>query len=1188
MRLLTLEMEGFKSFAQKTKIDFQAGMNGIIGPNGSGKSNIIEAIRWVMGEQSAKTLRGDKMADVIFNGSTERAPLNRAQVKMTLDNSDHYLPSEYTEITVTRRLYRNGDSEYLINDQAVRLKDIVELFIDSGVGRESFSVISQGQVAAIFNGKPTDRRSVIENVAGVTKYKQNKQAAEKKLATTNDNLNRVNDIISEIQGRLEPLAEQSALAKDYLAQKSRLDLLDRTATVNAITEQRQALVATQDQIADTQTLADQYETAAKQAQQTLQKLQRDVQTVTQQKDDHQHQVVLLTETIAKLNGEQSLATVRQEQFAAEEERLTKEIATVTEQQTQLAQTQAALTNDLTTAQQAVTQSKTDLADLQKLSVAQRRDKLVAQRETWRDELVDQMQALTAAQNQHQYLTKNQAREAAAATQADQESANLTQQLTELTTAVDQQAQVVATTKQVVRELTDQYQAEQAHQRQLQSDYEQVTQQWYQALGEAKSAQNRIQSFQAMAADYTGYYQGVQAVLRQRQLFTGLLGAVSELITVPTAYTTALETVLGSQLQQLVVQTQATGKQIINYLIKQRAGRVTILPMDSLRLAREPRTLAAVAEMDGYVGWAPNLIQFDEQIAGVVKHLLANTVLADNLEHATAIARAGQHQLRVVTLDGQLINASGAMTGGANRNQRTGLLQQKEQLNRLMAAQQQVQQQAQALETKVQRLQTAREQNQTSLNDLQGQLQTAQAEAQAAQTKHQVMVTELNGLKSQLDALTYTLDQQGVQAADYQRQLATAAQAMTTAQQQVDDLQAKLAQVETQITALSTNADDQASQVQTLMQTLAVQEERVRHTKQQLTQLTSQQTQLADRLGALNEQVAQLKQQAQHQVDHHASNADGLATAKASLAQHQAALDELNAQAVTLNDQLARQATDNERRESLSRAALDELANHKATYAKLQTQIDQGLNKLSEQYHMTFTDAQQNLSDLPADELARQIKLLKLGIAELGEVNTASIAEYEDVKTRYDFLHGQQVDLMTAREQLMTTMAEMDAEVSDRFMAMFKEVSIAFTETFKQIFAGGTAKLVLNDPSDPLTTGVDIIAQPPGKRNQNLSLLSGGEQALTAITLLFAIIKVRPVPFAILDEPEAALDAVNVDRFANYLGTFGPDGPQFIVITHRKGTMMNANILYGVTMQESGVSRMVAIDIDETLGAPAAE
>ncbi|MFR0609412.1 chromosome segregation protein SMC [Limosilactobacillus mucosae] len=1183
MRLLSLTLDGFKSFAQPTTIEFRPGMTGIIGPNGSGKSNIIEAIRWVLGEQSAKTLRGNKMADVIFNGSEDRAPLNRALVSIAFDNSDHYLNSDFSELKITRKLYRNGDSEYLINNQQVRLRDIVDLFVDSGVGRESFSVISQGRIAEIFNGKPADRRAIIETAAGVSKYKQNKATAEKRLDTTRENLNRVNDIVAELEDQLEPLAEQSALAQDYLEQKGKFDLLDKTRTVRELDSNQATLKQVIAKQEKAQTMAAEYDEQAKAAAQTLSQQQAQQKRLLTVKDELQQKILDATTIIGKLNSKQSLSSVRLEQRENEKQRL---LARKNELKQQLAATeQALLQQDKTIAdqQQAIKEHQKALNEAKSQSAEQRAQQLAQKLESMRDQQVDLMQKQAAAHNQQTFLQRSHEQALNQYQQHSDELKNVQERLRNAQQNADQQAQLVIAAQKEQQAKTQQLDQEKAQQAQLQTQYEHVQQSWYQALGDVRSCKNRVKNYQAMAADYTGYYSGVQNVLKQRRQFNGLYGPVSELIKVPQAYTTALETVLGGQLQHLVVATQNDGKQIINYLVRQRGGRATILPLDTLRGGYQPRNLERLRTLPGFVGRASELIQYDPRFQVVIDHLLSNTIVADNLDHATLIAKEGQHQVRVITLDGQLINTSGAMTGGASRSQRIGLLSQQQMVEKMKQELQVQQQRSSELEQKVAQLEQARQSNQQTLAVLQNETAQANQKLSEAKANQQLADSQLAELKRQLKALDYQANAAG-NPDQFAQEMAAAKQNEQQLFDELTQLKAAMEKTKQQQNDLQNNASAQLEQLHEMQQWLAVARERLRQAKEQRTELQTRQDDTNEHLTSLQQQLQLLDHDDQQQADDRQTTAAALAEAQQQLHDAQNQLKSSDEKLTTLNDQLQDANEQNDRLQALQRAAIEDLSGIKSQRARLEMLIDQGLNRLSETYSMTLADARQELSPLPDDELNRQLKLLKRGLDELGPVNTGAIQEYERISERYDFLSGQKADLEKARDQLKETMDAMDEQVKTRFIKTFKEVSAAFTETFATIFEGGQAKLVLTDPDDVLASGVDIMAQPPGKRNQQLSLLSGGEKALTAIALLFAILKVRPVPFAILDEPEAALDEVNVDRFAKYLSRFGEDGPQFIVITHRKGTMMNANVLYGVTMQESGVSKMVSVDVEEALNS----
>lgn len=1182
MQLLSLTLDGFKSFAQKTTIKFEPGMTGIIGPNGSGKSNIIEAIRWVMGEQSARHLRGDKMADVIFNGAADRQPLNRAVVSITLDNSDHYLASDFRELTITRKLYRNGDSEYLINGQKVRLKDITDLFIDSGLGRESFSIISQGRVAAVFNGKPEDRRGIIETVAGVAKYKKNKETAEKRLSTTMDNLNRVNDIIGELSRQLEPLADESALAKDYLEQKKRFDLLDRTQTVRQYDRQRQQLTAVQAKYQQTAKLLADYRVQQKKVDSVLAQLKQRRAALLRQKDEGQQTILTQTEKIAQLKNQQSMSSMKRDQQVADQQRLDKAAAKLTSQLQAARQDAQAAQAQLANHEQKMAQHQADYDAAQQMSNAERIQVLNQQLNDLRNQQINLMQELTTVHNQQAFLKRNHEQRVS---QQNQNSSELQDRQSRQAQLNEQQQDQQA----ALDRLTDQVNRLQAQvtslDRQLTAtgqQYQQAQRDWYAALGDVHSTKSRIKNYQAMSEEYAGYYQGVRTILQNRQDFPGLAGPVSELFDVPAELTTAIETVLGGQLQQLVVDRQMTGKQIISYLVRHRGGRVTILPLDTLIQRRPASAWNQVAAMPGIVGRAVDLIKFASQYQVVADYLLGSTVVADNLDHATAIARAGHHQLRVVTLDGQLINASGAMTGGANRHRQQGLLTQKQLGHQLTDLLQQQEKRVSQTEQRVATLKKQHDDQEQQLTAMRGQLHTAQLDQHAAQAQLEALAGRLQDLNRQIQVLKSQADQQGNQVKDDQTQVAQLKKKEETVTHRQRATEEQITTLTKQVHDLETNASAQNEQLHQMEQWLAVAAERKQQFQRQVEVATQTVADTNADLAQIKDQLAALATAMNSDHSQTVDNQAALKAAQTLLEKANAQVEKCDTDLAALDDDLATQEAKHQRTTELQQAASDDASDLKAQQVRIEGQLDQLLNHLNEQYNLTIDAARREVSDLDDDQLARQLKLLNRGLAELGDVNVGSIAEYDRVKKHYDFLKGQQDDLLAARKQLNQTMGEMDSQVEQRFIRTFKQVSAAFDETFKQIFGGGQAKLVLTDPDHPLTTGIDIMAQPPGKKNQHLSLLSGGERALTAITLLFAILKVRPVPFAILDEPEAALDEVNVQRFAQYLNRFGKTGPQFIVITHRKGTMMGADVLYGVTMQESGVSKMVSVDVIDTM------
>lgn len=1182
MQLLSLTLDGFKSFAQKTTIKFEPGMTGIVGPNGSGKSNIIEAIQWVMGEQSAHHLRGDRMADVIFNGSSDRKPLNRALVSITLDNSDHYLASEFTELTITRKIYRNGDSEYLINDQNVRLKDITDLFIDSGLGRESFSIISQGRIEEIFNGKPIDRRGIIETVAGVAKYKKNKETAEKRLTTTMENLNRVNDIISELEKQIEPLEEQSAIAQDYLEQKKQFDVLDRTQTVRHYDEYYEKLTKLGAKLDQAEAMVKDYQGQAGRDQQQLDNLKQKRQQLNATKDRLQAIILNQTEAIAKYENQQSVSSVRREQRENEQRRLTAQQAELNARLKEVKASQQANDEQLAEQKALINSQQAEFETARKMSSSERIATLKQQVEDLRNQQVSLMQERTTIHNQQSFLSRNHEQAMSLQRQNVEELDATKNQLAEINQEYDRYQQEAAITKGSLQTVSEKLKAAQDHREKLNYGYQTKQRDWYAALGDVRSLKSRINAYQSMADEYSGYYRGVQEVLRQRQQFPGLAGAVSELFDVPAKYTQAVETVLGSQLQQLVVDRQATAKAIINFLIKTRAGRVTILPLDTLSHRRPLNIWPQLTGLPGFLGRATELIKFDQKFQIIADHLLGTTVIADNLDHATEIARAGSHMVRVVTLDGQLINASGAMTGGATRSQRTGLLSQKQMAKQLEEELKKQEQLAANLEQEIAKLQQAQKANEQVVADYQQQVQTLQDKFHEQESNCQLISSKHETLTNRVQILETQNKQQDTQHQDYESQVQQNNEQADKVNQKLTQVVAKIKQILTQIDELQNDESTQARQLAQMQQKIAVAEERLQQYQRQSQEYNRQRREVEESLEKVTVAIAELTTQSASQSTSEKSTQTALKDAKEEQAKAKVQLEDNSVALEELEQKLSQAEAHYNRLQELQRAALDDRNNLNEERVKYESMVEQALNRLSEQYSMTIDEARQQMSDLDEETLATRLKLLKRGLDDLGQVNVGAIEEYERVRERYDFLKGQQDDLLASRAQLNQTMGEMDAQVKKRFITTFNQVSQKFDETFQQIFSGGHAKLVLTDPHDLLTTGVDIMAQPPGKKNQHLSLLSGGERALTAITLLFAILKVRPVPFAILDEPEAALDEVNVQRFAHYLSKFGTEGPQFIVITHRKGTMMDADVLYGVTMQESGVSKMISVDVVDTL------
>lgn len=1182
MKLKSLEISGFKSFADKTKIEFMPGMTGIVGPNGSGKSNIIEAIRWVMGEQSAKGLRGDKMQDVIFGGTSKRSPLNRAEVSIVFDNSDHYLKTDWSEIRLTRRLYRSGESNYQINGQDVRLRDILELFMDSGLGRESFSIISQGRVEAIFNSKPEDRRAIIEEVAGVYKYKTNKERAERELRQTQENLDRVQDIMAEIGSRVEPLARQSALAQDYLEQKAQYDRLEKSRLVIEIADNREAKQGVDARVQILQGVVQKHETAVNGQTSRLQTLKQERTALELERDELQQKLVQYAQAKERLQGLQNVNAERDQNRTATVQELTSQLEAVETNLTATIAELATKQTQLSEQAEAVETVNAEVTELTGQTVAERVAQLRKSLQQEQSRYVELLQRQASLSNEKQNLERN-------AQQSSQAQAGLSERLAaaqgrlqeSATELADLEAQL-ATAKETQTLKTAQFDAVTEEYKQAKTAEQKVRQAWYDGLGLAKQAQARLESLQNMGNEYTGFYQGVRNLMKHKADFPGIEGVVAELIKVPADYNKAIETALGAALQQVVVDNEQTAKNAVRFLTQQRLGRVTFLPRNVIKARNlAANQVQAVTGLAGFVGVASDLVQVEAKYAPIVDNLLGTVVIADNLDNATAIARVGQHRFRIVTLDGQVINPGGSITGGAQRNDQNGLLSQKAEIDKLQTAVKTMEAELLTQERQVReltnQLDTATEQG----SQLREAVAQANEHVQVLTSQCKLASDSHEQLNRQVQALQYEQGHANDSASDYEKEVA---QNLADTQQVAQDLlasQAKTTALEAEVGELSENQSAIAEQIQTKREWLAAK-------RATYDALASQVNQLKQRVGELEQQQGTLAER----LELLTANDDDLYTAsqnakvelvKTTKAYERAQLQtsEVREKLSALNTTIANQEAEFTKLATLQRESLQEMNDLRAQQARLATLLDQAMNQLNENYALSVVEARAEVADLdlPVEQIRTQLKLIKRGLDEIGDVNLGVIEEYQEVKTRFDFLTSQQTDLVAARTNLYATMNEMDVEVQRRFKLTFDEIAAQFNNIFTKMFGGGQAELTLTDPEHLLTTGIDIMAQPPGKKFQQMSLLSGGEKALTAITLLFSILAVRPVPFAILDETEAALDDANVTRFAEYLHNF-EDDTQFIVITHRKGTMVNADVLYGITMQESGVSKMVSVNLNE--------
>ncbi|MFD1484368.1 chromosome segregation protein SMC [Lacticaseibacillus baoqingensis] len=1178
MQLKTLVINGFKSFADKTQIDFVPGLTGIVGPNGSGKSNITEAIRWSLGEQSAKSLRGEKMGDVIFAGTASRPPLNRAEVVMTFDNRDGYLANQPAEVSVTRRLYRDGESDFLINNQAVRLKDIVDLFMDSGLGKESFSFISQGRVEAIFNSKPEERRGILEEAAGVLKYKQQKIKADKELQTTTDNLDRVNDIIQELHRQLTPLEEQASIARDYERQTKDYQNVHQAILALEIQQLDTEQTATAAQAKVTAQLLAGLKNKLATLEARSEALTAKDQEFEQALDTCNDQLLTASTRLESLTGEANLSTERVNHTQLTLADLNQQLDEATQQAAEAAKQLAALADKSKI--QAADRKQAQQALQAAVAAAQSPAALQAQLDAAQAQYIDLLQTQAAVNNQLAAAKKDQQ------VQANQTAAQSTR-VKELTKRVAQARQAVeALTAQIAaaQKAATEAQTALAKTRSAadaaQTQYAQTRQRYQEALGIYQSTQSRYETLKELKEDYQGFFAGVKAVLQHKAQLPGVVGAVAELLTVPKQYQQALDIALGGALQSIVTTDEQAAKQAITYLKQQRAGRATFLPISVIKPRHLPQAvLTSLQGQPGFLGVGVELIRYPQQVAGIMANLAGSLIVADTLDHAIALANQTGHRYRIVTVEGDLLNVGGSLSGGQVKAKASSPLARTQEVQTLAA---QLKQMTAALTAK-----------QTELDDLQ---QQATAAAQAVAASQQTLTQQ-------------TTAQQALQA-----QLTARQEALTQLKRQLQALGLDASQNEdfaTVITQLQTKAAQITAQLTTVQATIAKRKADLAESSTAEAAKQAQVTDLKTQVAVLKSAQATTKAQTeQWQASLDAANAhasklksriDTLTAALANTDQDQADREQTIKDLQQAQKQLQQKRQQLTQAKAANRGELSQVSGEIATVNRQQNtamaqsqqqavslnriklNLDSRLGILAEDYQLSFEAAKAAVvndeTELPM--LKSRLKLLKRGLDELGPVNPNAIAEYQEVRERYDFLTKQQADLLAAKDQLQETMGELDEAVKTRFKDMFDATNTAFQAIFPKMFGGGHAHLSLTDPDDLLNTGLEISAQPPGKKLSRLSLLSGGERALTAIVLLFAILQVRPVPFSILDEVEASLDDVNVNRFGQFLKHYASD-TQFIVITHRRGTMLAANVLYGVTMQESGVSRMMAVSLDQAV------
>ena len=1178
MYLKEIEIQGFKSFADKTKVVFDQGVTAVVGPNGSGKSNITESLRWALGESSVKSLRGGKMPDVIFAGTESRKPLNYASVVVTLDNEDGFIKDAGQVIKVERHIYRSGDSEYRIDGKKVRLRDIHDLFLDTGLGRDSFSIISQGKVEEIFNSKPEERRAIFEEAAGVLKYKTRRKETESKLQQTQDNLDRLEDIIYELDNQIKPLAKQAENARKFLDLDGQRKAIYLDVLVAQIKENKTELELTEEELTQVQELLTSYYQKREELEEENQSLKKKRQDLQAQMAKDQGSLMDLTSLISDLERKLALSKLESEQVALNQQEAQARLTALEDKRKALSKEKAEKEGNLKQLEESLVENNKELNRLEAelLAFSDDPDQMI---ELLRERFVALLQEEADVSNQ---LTRIE-NELENSRQLSQKQADQVEKLKEqLVTAKEkasQQKTELETAKEQVQKLLADYQASAKEQEEQKVSYQAQQSQLFDRLDSLKNKQARAQSLENILRNHSNFYPGVKSVLQEKDRLGGIIGAVSEHLTFDVHYQTALEIALGASSQHIIVEDENAATKAIDFLKRNRAGRATFLPLTTIKA----RTISsqnqdAIAASPGFLGMADELVSFDKRLEAIFKNLLATTAIFDTVEHGRAAARQVRYQVRMVTLDGTELRTGGSYAGGANRQNNSIFI--KPELEQL---QKEITKEETDLRSEEATLKTL----QDEMAVLTERLEAIKSQGEQARIQEQGLYLAYQQTKQQVEELEtlWKLQEEELNRlseGDWQADKEKCQERLATIASEKQNLEAEIEEIKSNKNVIQEryqNLQEQVAQARLLKSELQGQK------RYEVTDIER----LGRELDNLNFEQEEIQRLLQEKVDNLekvdtdllSQQAEEAKTQKANLQQglirKQFELDDIEGQLDDIASHLdqARQQNEEWIRKQTRAEAKKEKISERLRYLQAQ---------LTDQYQISYNEALEKAHELENLTLAEQeVKDLEKAIRSLGPVNLDAIDQYEEVHNRLDFLNSQRDDILSAKNLLLETITEMNDEVKERFKSTFEAIRESFKVTFRQMFGGGQADLILTE-GDLLTAGVEISVQPPGKKIQSLNLMSGGEKALSALALLFSIIRVKTIPFVILDEVEAALDEANVKRFGDYLNRFDKDS-QFIVVTHRKGTMAAADSIYGVTMQESGVSKIVSVklkDLEETI------
>ena len=1179
MYLKSIEVHGFKSFANKIVFQFHNGITGIVGPNGSGKSNVADAVRWVLGEQRVKQLRGGNMQDVIFSGTEMRKPLSYAYVAITLDNSDRQLGIDFDEVTVARRLYRSGESEYLINGTACRLKDVNELFYDTGIGKEGYSIIGQGQIDAILSGKPEERRELFDEAAGIVKFKRRKIASEKKLEEERNNLVRVNDILGELEKQVGPLEKQAQKAKIYLNKKEELKHNDVNLFLLSNASTREQLQSVEEKLKiatfDLNTSKDAFEKIKEEYDSTQERIEELENTIEEERRSLseadsvrgrlENQIELLKEQINSAKG-------NEEHLNNRNDSVSKQIEEKNEEVKKIAEKKASIDTRLLKAGEAKEELRKKLDDIQS-----KIEDMNSEIEAKKNNIIQILGERANIKSRLERLDTIQE-------QIDIRKAELTSKIVSAKTDEEKQQDIISGLEEDFKTITSDIGILEEDQKKKEEDSSAKKAQLEKLDNDLRDAQVKYHqdksTFEALSnitERYEGYGGSVKRVMEEKDKNKGLIGVVADIIKTEKKYEIAIETALGGNIQNIVTDDEDTAKKMIALLKRERAGRATFLPLTSIKHPQEFKT-PEVLDEDGVVGMADSLVNTKKEYANVAKAMLGRIVVIDNVDNAVRIARKFDYGVRMVTLEGELLVPGGAISGGAFKKD-SNLLSRRREMEEMKQRMHDTLVLIDTLQEQIESTKKDRNAVRVEIENIKMNLQTAyikqntvRLSLNAARNRQEENQADTDSLKNESKELEKQIGENTLERENINELM----QSSTKTEHECEEAISKLTKELEKMRALESSVSDELAAADVELEKVTLEagfeQQNIDRIEAEKQRYTDELNEIIDKMGSSKEEVLNKE----HEIEEIQKTIESSYTVQSDTK------DKLDKDIEEKEQLNAKQKTFFSRREELGDkiAGLDkEVYRLETQKNKLSESIQSQIDYMWNEYEITLRDAEKlrdpELTDLVV--IKRDVAELKDQIKRLGDVNVNAIEEYKEVSERYDFLKTQHDDLVEAEKTLMGIIEELDSAMRKQFKEKFSQITKEFDKVFKELFGGGTGTLELMEDQDILDAGVKIIAQPPGKKLQNMMQLSGGEKALTAIALLFAIQNLKPSPFCLLDEIEAALDESNVGRFAKYLHKLTKH-TQFIVITHRRGTMERADRLYGITMQEKGVSTLVSVNL----------